>query len=202
MTAPGSARPNPSRERSMAYETLIVETRRRRISDPPEPPDALNALNLQLMRELATALTAADADTSGALHRPDRIGQGLCRRGGYPRNGRQELCRRLHRRSLRTRGRGDPARPQAHHRGRRRLCTGRRLRAGHDVRFHHRRRDREVRPARDQPRDRRGNGRDAAPDPRGRQVEGDGHEPDRSLDGCGRGRTRRPCQPRRARQTA
>ena len=69
------------------------------------------------------------------------------------------------------RGLGD----QEAYRGRgERLCPGRRLRAGHDVRHHHRRRERRVRtagdPARDDP---RGWGHPEANQDR-RKVAGDG----------------------------
>ena len=48
----------------MAYETLIVEIADRVALIRLNRPDALNALNLTLMRELAKALTAADADSA------------------------------------------------------------------------------------------------------------------------------------------
>jgi enoyl-CoA hydratase len=46
----------------MAYETLIVEIEDYVALIRLNRPDAMNALNLKLMRELATALTAADAN--------------------------------------------------------------------------------------------------------------------------------------------
>jgi enoyl-CoA hydratase len=46
----------------MAYQTVIVETNDHVALVKLHRPDALNALNLQLMSELATALTEADAD--------------------------------------------------------------------------------------------------------------------------------------------
>ena len=55
-----------------------------------------------------------------------------------------------------------------------RLRPRRRLRAGDDVRHHHRRRHREVRPAGDQARRHPRHGRLPAADPRGRQVQGHG----------------------------
>ena len=48
----------------MAYETLIVEIADRVALIRLNRPDALNALNLTLMRELAKAMTAADADSA------------------------------------------------------------------------------------------------------------------------------------------
>ena len=71
----------------MAYETLIVEIEDYVALIRLNRPEALNALNLKLMRELAAALTAADAERQGALHRADRVGKGLCRRGGHPGDG-------------------------------------------------------------------------------------------------------------------
>ena len=50
----------------------------------------------------------------------------------------------------------------------------------------------QVRPAGDQPGRAAGRRRHAAADPRGGQVEGDGHDPDRADDGRGRGRARQP----------
>ena len=46
----------------MAYETLIVEIEDYVALIRLNRPDALNALNTKLMQELATALTAADAN--------------------------------------------------------------------------------------------------------------------------------------------
>ena len=46
----------------MAYETLIVETEDYVSLIRLNRPDAMNALNLQLMRELAAAVTAAEAN--------------------------------------------------------------------------------------------------------------------------------------------
>jgi enoyl-CoA hydratase len=48
----------------MAYQTVIVETNDHVAVVKLHRPDALNALNLQLMSELAAALTDADADES------------------------------------------------------------------------------------------------------------------------------------------
>jgi hypothetical protein len=76
---------------------------------------------------------------------------------------------------LRPGGRRSSPRPQADHRGRFRLLPGRRLRAGDDVRLHHRADTAKF----GQPEINlgviRGHGRHAAPDPLRRQVEGDGH---------------------------
>ena len=83
-----------------------------------------------------------------------------------------------------------------------RLRARRRLRAGDDVRLHHRRRHREVRPAGDQPRRDARRRRHAAADPRGRQIQGDGHDPDRADDGRGRGRARQPRFARVSRRSA
>ncbi len=74
--------------------------------------------------------------------------------------------------------------PQADHRCGHGLRARRRLRARDDVRHHHRRRHRQVRPAGNHPRHHSRHRRHAAPDPRDRQVEGDGPLPHRADDGC------------------
>ena len=58
--------------------------------------------------------------------------------------------------------------------------------------YRHRRREREVRPARDQSRRHTRVGRHAAANARGGQVEGDGHGADGAHDGRRRGRARQP----------
>ena len=88
--------------------------------------------------------------------------------------------------------------PQADRRRGRGLRAGRRLRGRDDVRHHHRRRNRQIRPARDHARHHSRRRRHAAPDALRRQGEGDGHGADRPHDGRGRGRAQRPRQPRRA----
>ena len=92
----------------------------------------------------------------------------------------------------------DPPGAQAGDRRGGRLRARRRLRAGDDVRLRHRRRQREVRPARDQARHHPRRRRHAAPAARGRQGQGDGPGPDRAHDGRRRGRARRPGLARRA----
>ena len=132
------------------------------------------------------------------LHGADRQRQGLRRRRRHQGDEGQVLPGRLpaglHHRRL---GEGEPG-AQADRRRGRGLCAGRRLRDGDDVRLHHRRRQRQVRPARDHARHHPGRRRHAAPAALRRQVEGHGHGPDRPHDGRGRSRALRPGEPRRA----
>ena len=89
-------------------------------------------------------------------------------------------------------------RAQAGDRRGRGLCARRRLRARHDVRLHHRRRQRQIRPARNQARRHARHRRHAAPHPRRRQGQSHGHLPHRPHDGRRRGRARGPRGARRA----
>ena len=131
------------------------------------------------------------------LPRRHRVGEGVRRRRRHQGDGEQELHGRIHGELHRHLGPARPC-PQAGDRGGRGLCARRRLRTRHAVRHHHRRRHREIRPAGDQARHHSGDRRHPAPDPRRRQGEGDGPDPHRADDGCGRGRALRPRRPRRA----
>ena len=112
------------------------------------------------------------------LHRHHRHREGLRRRRRHQGDARQDLRRGLSAATSRAVDRVG-ALPQADHRRGRGLCARRRLRARHDVRHHHRRRQRRIRPARDQARRHAGHRRHAAADPRRRQGQGDGDVPDR-----------------------
>ena len=59
----------------MAYETIIVDIEDGIATVKLNRPDAMNALNTELLGELADALTAAQANEKGALHRPHRDGK-------------------------------------------------------------------------------------------------------------------------------
>ena len=85
-----------------------------------------------------------------------------------------------------------PRRAQARHRGGRRLCARRRLRARHAVRHPDRRRQREVRPARDEPGHHARLRRHPAPAALHEQGEGHGPVPHRAHDGRPGGGARRP----------
>ncbi len=88
----------------MSYETLIVETDEGVTLIRLNRPEALNALNSQLMDELTAALDAAEADDGGALHRDHRLRPRLRRRRRHQGDGRQVLRRDVHASDFFTRG--------------------------------------------------------------------------------------------------
>jgi enoyl-CoA hydratase len=118
----------------VSYENIIVETRGKVGLITLNRPKALNALNDKLIDELGAALDAFEADERHRLHRPHRLGKGLCRRRRHRRHVRVEFHGRLqdqlHQPQL---GPHRPL-PQAADRGRGRLRPRRRLRTGDDVR--------------------------------------------------------------------
>jgi hypothetical protein len=130
-------------------------------------------------------------------HRRHRLGKGVRGRRRHQGDAGQELHRGLQVRFHRQLG-ADHAGTEAGDRGGLGLRARRRLRTGHELRLHHRRRYGEVRPARDQARHHAGRGRFAAAGARGRQIEGDGDVSHRAHDGCGGSRARRARRPRRA----
>ena len=184
----------------MTYEALIVEQRGPVTLIQLNRPQALNALSTAVLTELIAAFAAFEADPAqgcavltGAGEKAFAAGADIKEMADKPGidffleeffSGWQAHLVRSH--------------PQAVDRGGKRVCPGRGLRTGDDGRFHHRVRNREIRPARDQagrgPRD----GRVATPDPRGGQGQGDGHVPDRAHHGRGRGGTGRAGQPHRS----
>ena len=184
------------------FQNIIVETHGRVGLIRLNRPAALNALCDALMDELGTQLLAFDADPAiGAIvltGNERAFAAGADIKEMKDRTHPEAAAGRLHRQALGDRAAGEEA---GDRRGRR-LRPGRRLRAGDDVRLHPRRRYREVRPARDQPGRAARRRRHPAADPRGRQVEGDGHDPDRADDGRGRGRTRQPGVARVPRRSA
>ena len=149
-------------------------------------PQALNALSAALMEDLNAALEGFEADPAiGAI-----VLTGSRRRSPPAPTSRRCRTRLSPRRSSAT---SSPAGEcgegaQAHRRRRRRLRARRGMRDRDDVRLHPRCRHRQIRPARDQARRHSRRWRHAAPDPRRRQIEGDGDDPDRAQDGCGRSR--------------
>ena len=183
----------------MAYELIEVRTEGGKVGIVTlNRPKQLNALNNQLMDELGAALKAFDADDGiGCMiltgsEKAFAAGADIGAMASY--SFADVYKERLHHAQLGN----HPQHPQAGDRGGERLRAGRRLRAGDDVRLHHRRRQREVRPARDQAGHHSRRRRHAAPAARRRQVQGHGHGADRPHDGRDRGRARWPGQPRRA----
>ena len=161
-------------------------------------PQALNALNSPGARRADRRLRRLRRRRQPALRGADRQRESLRRRRRHQGDVRPGL--RLDVRLQLLPGLGEGHRdPQAVDRRGRRLCARRRLRGGDDGRFHHRRRQRQIRPARDQARRHARHGRLAAPDPRDRQGQGDGDVPDRPDDGRRGGRALRPGRPGRAR---
>ena len=174
----------------MSHETIIVETKGKVGIIRLNRPQALNALNAQVNDELTAAIDAFEADDSiGCViltgsEKAFAAGADI-----------KEMAAKSHMDVFKERLRGElgsrRAHAQAGDRGGRGLRARRRLRARDDVRHHHRGRQCEVRPAGDQARRHSGDRRHAAADPRGRQGEGDGPEPDRPHDGCGGSRALR-----------
>ena len=64
----------------MSYETIIVETRGKVGLITLHRPQALNALNATLLREVNQALDGFDSNRRVGLHRHHRFRKGICRR--------------------------------------------------------------------------------------------------------------------------
>ena len=167
----------------MAFENIVTERRGRVGLVTLNRPKQLNALNDALMNELGAALRRVRRRRRHRRDRDHRRREGVrggrgCRRDeGLVVHGRVQV--RFHHAQL-----GDRAvHSQACDRGGRRLCARRRMRAGDDVRHRHRRRQRALRPARNQARNHSRRRRHATPSARDRQGEGDGPHPDRPHDG-------------------
>ena len=181
----------------MAYKTLIVELEDHVTVIRLNRPDALNALNTQLLRELGEALAEAEANEKVRCIILTGSEKAFAAGADIKEMSTKSFVGCVQRRSVRPGIRGDPEDPQADHRRGVGLCAWRGLRACDDVRLHHRVGHGEVRPARDQPRRRGGHGRDAAADALHRKVEGDGHAPDGPVHGrAGSGALgpREPCR--------
>ena len=123
----------------MSYETILVEQRGAVTLVTLNRPQALNALNSQVLKDLIAAFAAYDADDSQRClvltgsEKAFAAGADIKEMSepGLRRHVFVQLLRRL------GAGHGDP---QAVDRRGRRLCAWRRLRSGDDGRLHHRRR--------------------------------------------------------------
>ena len=175
----------------MTYANMIVETHGRVGLIRLNRPQVLNALSTPLIEDLNAALEAFEADPAiGAIV---LTGSEKAFAAGADIKEMQDktFAEAFLGDFIWPVGEPDPH-PQAGHRRGRGICARRRLRDRDDVRFHSRRRHRQIRPARDQARRHPRRGRHAAPDPLRRQVEGDGDDPDRTDDGRGRSRALGP----------
>ena len=152
------------RRPDLAYENLIVEDARGRAADPPQPARRAERAERRADGRADRRARRRRGRRGGALLRDHRLGARLRRRRRHQGDGPEVLRRRLQRGLHHPQlGAGD-ALPQAGDRRGGRLCAGRRLRAGDDVRLHHRRRQRPLRPAGDQPRRHAGRRRHPAAD--------------------------------------
>ena len=161
-------------------------------------PKALNALNHELLGELCCRAGGLRRRSRRARHRITGSERAFAAGADIKEMASQILHGHVQGQFLRRGLRAHRRHPQADHRRGRRLCAGRRLRTGHDVRLHHRRGHRQVRPARDHAGRHPGHGRQPAPHPLRRQIQGHGHVPDGPDDGRRGGRTRRARRPGRA----
>ena len=186
----------------MTYENILVETRGAVGLITLNRPKALNALCDALVREMGQALDAFESD--------DAIGVAVITGSDKAFAAGADI------KEMQSRAFVDVFLADFVTKGWERVTTcrkpiiaavagfalGRRLRAGDDVRHHHRGRKRQVRSARDHSRHHPGRRRHAAPDALRRQGQGDGHGADRPDDGRGRGRAQRPRDARGARTTS
>ena len=182
----------------MTYELILTRTEGRVAVITLNRPKQLNALNDQLMDELGSALKAFDADDNIGcmiLTGSEKAFAAGADIGAMATYGFADVYKGDY---ITRNWEQHPQHAQAGDRRRQRLCAGRRLRAGHDVRLHHCRRQRQIRPARNQAGHHPRRGRHAAPAARGRQGQGHGPGADRPHDGRGRSRTQRAGQPRGA----
>ena len=134
------------------YETILVEQRGAVTLITLNRPQALNALNSQVLGELIAAFAAFDADDSQRCAVLTGSEKAFAAGADIKEMADAGLRRRCTAANFFAGWETVTAHPQARDRRGRRLCARRRLRAGDDVRLHHRRRQRQVRPARDQAR--------------------------------------------------
>ena len=172
------------------YETILVDARRARRHHHAEPAEGAqraqqpgDGRSHHAPQPNSTTTRASARSSSPAAAKAFAAGADI-KEMAEP-----VVRRRVRRRLLRRLGQ---VRRHAHpdHRRGRRLRARRRLRAGDDVRHADRRRHREVRSARDQARRAARHGRLAAADPRHRQGQGHGPDPDRTQHGRRGGRAR------------
>ena len=184
----------------MAYETIIVEIEDHVATIRLNRPDALNALNSQLLSELASAL--GEADSNEKVRCIILTGSQKAFAAGAD---IKEMSRKSFVEMFMSDFFGKESRSlqdtQAGHRSRVWLCAGRWMRAGDDVRFHHRVGHSQVRPARDQPWRHAGIGGTQRLTRFVGKVEVHGYAPHGPFHGCRGGRTLRAGQPRRAGQS-
>ena len=177
----------------MSYETIIVEIRDNVGLITLNRPDALNALSIALVGELADALRA--------MEKNDDVGA-IVLTGSEKAFAAGADIEEMASQSFTEFYMDDflspwdhPTGPQADYRSSFRLCAGRWMRAGDDVRFHSRRGYSPVRTARDQNRRMARCWGVTKAYPAGWQVEINGDVLNRSHDGGGRGRESGPGKP-------
>src|SRR6516162_2433199 len=132
----------------MSHQHIIVETAGRVGVIRLNRPNALNALNTAMIAEIAAAVDAFEADANIGCMVVTGSDKAFAAGADI-----KEMATKTYMEAFMynfAAGWDRIARAQAGDRGSRGLCAGRRLRTRHAVRSHHRRRQCEVRPARDQ----------------------------------------------------
>ena len=129
----------------MAYETLIVDIDDHVATIKLNRPDALNALNGQLLTELVRAVQAAEENDKVRVIVLTGSEKAFAAGADVKEMADRALSKLLPG-LVRVRGAGSRTGPQTDDCGCRGLCPWWRMRACHAVRFHHRRGQRAVRP--------------------------------------------------------
>ena len=179
----------------MAFETIVTETRGRVGAHHAQPAEGAECAQRDADRRARRCRRRLRRRSSASAASSHRLGKGLRRRRRHQGDGRRLTFVEAFMPRLWRGARPGRRCAKADHRRGRRLLPRRRLRARHDLRLHHRRRYRPLRPARDHARHHARHGRHAAPAPRRRQGEGDGPDPHRPHDGCRRGGAGRAWSP-------
>jgi enoyl-CoA hydratase/carnithine racemase len=117
----------------MAYETLIVEIEDHIALIKLNRPDAMNALNTQMLGELSKALKAAEENEKVRCVVLTGSEKAFAAGADIKEMSEKVVRRGVHVGHVRRRGPAVPALSQADHRRRVGLCAGRRVRTGHDV---------------------------------------------------------------------